>query len=37
MSRREAERFAFTPEQQDDYQTGLVQRMLQAFGRLLGG
>jgi hypothetical protein len=37
MSRREAERFAYTPEQQQDYQSGLVQRMLQAFGRMLGG
>ena len=37
MSRREAERCAFTPAQQEHYESGLVQRMLQSFGRMLGG
>ena len=37
MSRREAEGFAFTPAKQEYYESGLVQRMLQAFGRMLGG
>lgn len=35
MARREAERCAFTPAQQESYQSGLVQRMLSAFGRIL--
>ncbi len=37
MSRREAERCAFTPAQQEHYELGLVQRMLQAFSRMIGG
>jgi len=35
MTRREAERCAFTPAQKDTYETGLMQRMFQAFGRML--
>jgi hypothetical protein len=35
MTRREAERCAFTPAQKDTYESGLMQRMFHAFGRLL--
>ena len=37
MAHREAERCAYTPAQQETYQSGLVQRMLHTFGRILGG
>jgi len=35
MTRREAERCAFTPAQKDTYESGLMQRMFHAFGRIL--
>jgi len=35
MARREAERYSFTPAEQQHYESGLLQRMVQAFSRLL--
>lgn len=35
MTRRESERCAFTPAQKDTYESGLMQRMFQTFGRIL--